>query len=57
MLQVAIGFDSGYFVVMGNLQEAPDELFSHRLHTGKLASIAISNRYMMMTTLCRNDAS
>ncbi len=40
---VAVGFDSGYLVVLNAAQpETADELFAQRLHTGRLSALAVS---------------
>ncbi|KAL1529596.1 hypothetical protein AB1Y20_000539 [Prymnesium parvum] len=41
--QVVLGFDSGHVVLMStNAQEANEELFSTRLHSGRLSGLALS---------------
>ena len=40
---IALGFESGYLVVMSsNVQQMSEELFSQRLHEGRLSALALS---------------
>jgi hypothetical protein len=40
--QVAIGYDSGYFVVMNSVHDGAEEASALKLHTAKLSAVAVS---------------